>query len=249
MASSPPDPHQPTPCTASWSPDPHSWPYNWPHTLPCGLESRLAWGGNWWSWIQTLKQWDLFHSLLQKIMCNHALGCAWSRMNQCVLLVQVQITRCLNNKTSPLNSGGLWHSGQSRQWWSQSHYWDNNRTNSHVQLQHRLQPCGKQYSDLSSYRSMVWECTYLSRYVASYTTYMLGGKGWIKIWFVLFCVYNRTHAHLPVTPAQLIGPALAKMHPVQWWLCITSKPIFKGDVVCWLFMHIVTYTVWYTCAC
>ena len=152
MAFSSPDPHQLTPCIAFWSPDSHSWPYNWPHTLPYGLELRLAWGGNWWSWIQTLKQWDLFHSLLQKIMCNYVCLNTWvctiTYELQCVLLVQVQITRYLNNKTSPLNSGGLWHSGQSRQWWSQSHCWDNNRTNSHVQLQHRLQPCGKQYSDL-----------------------------------------------------------------------------------------------------
>ena len=181
ILSSSPDPHQFTPCTTSWSPDPHSWPYNWLHTLPCGLELRLAWGGNWWSWIQTLKQWDLFHSLLQKIMCNYVYLNTWVCMVtyelQCVLLVQVQITRYLNNKISPLNSGGLWHFGQSRQWWSQSHCWDNNRTNSHLQLQYRLQPGRRQHSHLSRSRSVVRECTYLSRYVVPHTTYMLWGRG------------------------------------------------------------------------
>ena len=53
-------------------------------------------------------------------MCNYVYLNTWVCMVtyelQCVLLVQVQITRYLNNKISPLNSGGLWHFGQSRQW-------------------------------------------------------------------------------------------------------------------------------------
>ena len=72
-------------------------------------------------------------------------------------------------------------------------------------------------------------------------------------------IYFTTHAHkMPkfevgqrkLTDTTFWGwsPIKVSWHMRSGWLCITFRPIFKGDVVRWLFMHINTFVFSYIVA-
>ena len=64
------------------------------------------------------------------------------------------------------NSCTMQNSECPSQWPASWSLWNPQRqTDSHLQLWYRLQPGGKQYSHMSSWRSVVWEWTYMSRCV------------------------------------------------------------------------------------
>ena len=103
-----------------------------------------------------------------------------------------------------LDSCGLWQFDWSNQWPGYSQC-NNIRTDSHLQLYHRLQPCGRQYSHLSSYSRVVWEYTYLSKYVT---------KG--QSHFFHMCIYKSNKANVHIQKLTLAMPELQAM------VCMTT---------------------------
>ena len=62
-------------------------------------------------------------------------------------------------------SWGLWYSKFTLKWQCEWN-WDTLWRNSYLHMWYRLHSDGRHHSDMSSYRVVVWKCTYLPKYVA-----------------------------------------------------------------------------------